>query len=206
MNTPGTLKDPFGDYLQRISRGLKHMNSEHRNDVLAEIRSHLADRAEQFRRQGSVEPEHDAILALGDAKTLAAQFSLEALEQKASRSFRPWVLLSAALRMAMIGARGLAVFLIGILGYGIAFGALIALLIKLFIPETGMWIGPHEFVLAGIPANPESARELAGPYFVYLMIALAFFFGTATTFLLRWMMRSLKLAKRVLPAPVSVSR
>jgi hypothetical protein len=206
MNTPVTFNDPFGDYLQLISHGLKHMNGEQRNDVLAEIRSHLADRTEQFRRQGSLQPEQDAILALGDAQALALQFSLEALEQKASRSFRPWVLLSAALRMAAIGARGLAMFLIGIFGYGLALGALVAPLIKLFIPQTGTWIGPHEFVLAGVPANPESARELAGPNFVYFMIVLSFLFGAATTFILRRMMRSLKLSKRVFSASVPVSR
>jgi len=206
MNTPVTFNDPLGDYLQLISRGLKHMNAEQRNDVLAEIRSHLADRTEQFRRQGSLKPEQDAVLALGDAKTLARQFSLEALEQKASRSFRPWVLLSAALRMAMIGARGLAVFLIAIFGYGLAFGALVAPLIKLFIPQTGTWIGPHEFVLAGVPEHPESARELAGPNFAYSMIVLSFLFGTATTFILRRMMRSSKLSKRVLSASIPVSR
>ena len=42
MNTP--VNDRFADYLRQISGGLKHMNAEQRNDVLAEIRSHLAER------------------------------------------------------------------------------------------------------------------------------------------------------------------
>jgi uncharacterized membrane protein len=206
MNTPVEFNDPFADYLQLISRGLKHMNEEQRNDVLAEIRSHLADRAEQFRRLGSLKAEQDAVLALGDANTIALQFSLEALGQKASHSFRPWVLLAAASRMAMLGARGLAVFLTGVFGYGLAFGALVAPLFKLFIPQTGTWIGPHEFVLAGVPGNPQAARELAGANFVYFMILLAFLSGTATTFLLRRMVRSLKLSKRVSRASLALPR
>ena len=195
MNTPGS-NDVFAEYLQEISAGLKHVNAEQRNDVLAEIRSHLAERTEQFRRDGSLKPERDAICALGDASTIAQQFSLEALEQKASRSFRPWVLLAAAYKMTLLGARGLAVFLIGVFGYGLAFGALVAPLIKLFIPQTGTWIGPHEFVLAGVPGNPQAAREVAGANFVYVMVVLAFFFGTATTFVLRRMMRTFKSSKR----------
>jgi uncharacterized membrane protein len=201
MNTP--VNDRFADYLRQISGGLKHMNAEQRNDVLAEIRSHLADRAEQFRSQGSFEAEQDAIRALGDANTIALQFSSEALEQKASRSFRPWILMAAALRMAKLGARGLAVFLIGVFGYGLAFGALVAPIIKLFIPQTGMWIGPHEFVLAGVPGDPQSARELAGANFVYLMVLVAFLSGTVTTFLLRKMIRSREHAKAIERHPVS---
>lgn len=152
MNTPVNFNDPFADYLEEISRGLKNVNAEQRKDVLAEIRSHLADRTEQFRRQGSLSAEQDAIRALGDAKTIARQFSLEALEEKAGHSFRPWVLLAAALRGVMLGARGLAIFLIAVFGYGMAFAALVAPLIKVFVPQVGTWVGPHEFVLAGIPA------------------------------------------------------
>jgi uncharacterized membrane protein len=206
MNTSVKFNDPFADYLQLISKGLKQMNVEQRNDILAEIRSHLADRAEQFRREGSLAAEQDAIRALGDPETIAAHFSLEALEQKASHSFRPWVLLAAASRMAMLGARGVAVFLIAIFGYGMAFAAIVAPLIKLFIPQMGTWIGPHEFVLAGIPGNPHAARELAGANFVYFMILFAFLSGTATTFLLRRMMRSLKLSKRARWASTPLSR
>lgn len=206
MNAPENFSDPFAGYLQLISHGLKNMSGEQRNDVLAEIRSHLADRSEQFRSQGSPNPEQEAIRALGEAKTIARQFSLEALEQRASHSFRPWVLLAAALRMAMLGVRGLAIFLVGVFGYGVAFSALIAPLVKLFLPLMGTWVGPHEFVLAGIPSDPHSARELAGANFVYFMMTLAFVSGTATTFALRRMMRSLKLSKRAIWAPVPTSR
>ncbi len=80
MSTPAkTVDDPFADYVQLISAGLKHVHAEQRNEALAEIRSHLAERAEQFRTQGSAHPEQDAIRALGDPKALALQFSSEAL-------------------------------------------------------------------------------------------------------------------------------
>jgi uncharacterized membrane protein len=205
MNTAGKF-DPFADYLQRIAHGLKHMNVEQRNDILAEIRSHLAERTEQFRQQGSLTAEQDAIRALGDAETLANHFSLEALERKASRSFRPWVLVAAAFRMAMLGARGIAVFLIAIFGYGLAFGAIVAPLVKIFVPQTGTWIGPHEFVLAGVPGDLHAAREVAGANFVYIMTAVAFVFGTATTLILRRMMRSLKSSKDMIWASAAASR
>jgi len=84
-----------------------------------------------------------------------------------------------------------------------AFGALVAPIIKLFIPQTGMWIGPHEFVLAGVPGDPQSARELAGANFVYLMVLVAFLSGTVTTFLLRKMIRSREHAKAIERHPVS---
>lgn len=197
MSTPAKIHDPFADYLQLISAGLKHIDAIERNDALAEIRSHLAERAQQFRAQGSAHPEQDAIRALGDPKILAAQFSSEALEQKARRSFSPWVLLRAAWWMAMLGARGTVVFVIGLLGYSFAVAALIAPIVKVFVPQTGVWIGPHGFVI-GVPSNPPSGHEIAGSNFAYLMVILAFVSGSAITFLLRWLMRVWKPAKPTL--------
>lgn len=202
MSTPAKFNDPFGEYLQLVSAGLKHVDTEQRNDVLAEIRSHLAERADQFRQKGSPQPEKDAIQALGDPKTLALQFSLEALEQKASRSFRPWVLLRASWRMAIVGVRGTIVFFIGLLGYTFAICTLAAPLVKLFIPQTGMWIGPHDFVIAGVPGNPAGAHEVAGANFAYIMVLLSFLSGSATTFLLRWFLRFWKPARPSLRAPL----
>ena len=203
MSTPAVFNDTFADYLQRISSGLKDMGTEQRNDVLREIRSHLTERAEQFRQQGSSQPELDAIRALGDSRTIALQFSLEALEQKANRSFRPWVLLRAAWYAAILGVRGVIAFLIGLIGYSIAVGSLIAPLIKFFIPQSGMWISPHGFLLAGVPRDPASAHELAGANYAYVMVLFAFLAGTATTFLLRRLLRSWKVPKGALGAGVA---
>ncbi len=180
------------------------MSTRTRIDGLAEIRSHLVERAQQFREQGSAQPEQEAIRALGDPKALALQFSLEALEQKARHSFQPWVLLRTAWWMAMLGMRGTVVFFIGLFGYSFAVAALIAPIMKLFLPQTGVWISPHGFLI-GASSNP-SGYEIAGSSFVYLMVVTAFLVGSATTFLLRWLMQFWKPSKPVLTTRVEAGR
>ena len=94
-------------------------------------------------------------------------------------------------------ARGTGIVFIGMFGYSLALSALVAPVVQRFIPDMGTWVGPHEFILAGVPHNTETARELAGLNFIYLMLFLAFVFGTATTIVLRKISNSSRMSERV---------
>ena len=56
-------------------------------------------------------------------------------------------------------------------------------------PEIGFWVGPHLLVWGMSPATPDR-NELAGRYFTFVSVAMAFLFASGTTLALRWLTQS----------------
>ena len=185
---PETLGDTIEAYLGRVSAGLKGISELQRQEIMAEIRSHLAERVQQFAEEGSLQPENAATAAMGDPDELARQFARTVNEQRASRSFAPWVLLRVAAGIAFTGAKGLLTFLLGLVGYGTALAFTAAAVLKVIMPsKVGFWIGPHVLVWGVAPMS--NGHELAGQYFIPVSVALAFWFASGTTLVLRWLTR-----------------
>ena len=181
--------ETIANYLNRVQSGLKRFDEATQQEILSEIKSHLDDRVEEFRKEESANPVEDAVRALGDPAALAQQFSEVSVQQKASRSFLPWVLLRAAARMAAAGARGLGAFFIGLVGYVTALAFFLAAFGKVLMPDKfGFWVGPHG-VAWGAISNTAGAHEVAGGAFIYISLVAAFVIGSATTLLLRWLVR-----------------
>jgi hypothetical protein len=187
--TPSGPGDPVSAYIRRVSTGLKGMDESQRQEILAEIRSHLEERVQQFASEGSPRPAEAAVEAMGDADNLANQFLGAVQQKRASRSFAPWVLLRAAGRVALTGIKGFLAFLVGVVGYASALGFTLAAVMKPIMPsKVGFWVGPNVFIW-GMPYPGSGAHELAGQYFIPLSVVFAFLFGSGTTLLLRWMIR-----------------
>jgi hypothetical protein len=185
---PLTTGDPISAYLSRVSAGLRGIDDSQKKEILAEIRSHLSERVQQFAAEGSARPAETALAAMGNAETLASQFMREVRQNRASRSFAPWVLLRAATRLTLTGIKGLIAFLVGVVGYGTALAFTVAAIMKPIMPSrVGFWVSPH-FLVWGMPPS-SGGHELAGQYFVPLSLIFAFLFGSGTTLLLRWLMR-----------------
>ena len=84
------------------------------------------------------------------------------------------MLLRAAARMAILGARGFIAFFAGFVGYVTAVAFFVAALGKLFMPDKfGLWVGPHG-VAWGALRNTHSEHELAGASFIYMSLIAAF--------------------------------
>jgi uncharacterized membrane protein len=191
--------DLIGNYLARVKAGLKRIDQGQQQEILAEIHSHLTDRIEQFKQQGSIRPTEDALAAMGDPDEISVQFAEEDVVRAASRSHFPWVLLRAASRLVFTGLRGALVFTAGLIGYLAGIGFTAAAVAKVIVPaRVGFWVGPQTGVIWGYPANTSGAHELAGQSFIYISIALAFLFASGTTLLLRQLLRSSSSAKRKL--------
>jgi len=198
MSAHVTSTDPISAYLNRVSAGLKGIDEPQRQEIVAEIRSHLAERVQELIAQGSPRPVEAALTAMGDADALALQFTREVRQQQSSRSFAPWVLLRAAARIALTGVNGTLVFLIGVLGYGVGLGFTVVALLKPIMPsKVGFWVGPH-IIVWGVPGSHLGAQELAGQYFIPVSLVLAFLFASVTTLVLRWLMRSTRWMRYVL--------
>ena len=139
------------NYLARVEAGLKGGDEGQRQEILAEIRSHLMDRIEELRLQGAENPTEVALAAMGDPDALSMQFIAEGVARD-SRSRFPWVLLRAAARVATTGMRGTLVLLLGVVGYAAAFALIAAAVAKVLDPAgVGFWVGPHTGVIWGYP-------------------------------------------------------
>jgi hypothetical protein len=190
--------EAIGKYLARVQGGLKQFDTATQQEILAEIQGHVAERIEELKEQGSSSPVEDALLALGDPGVLARQFSEVSVQQTASRSFLPWVLLRVAARMAIVGARGFIAFFVGFVGYVTAVAFFVAAFGKLFMPDKfGFWVGPHG-IAWGALRNTGGEHELAGASFIYLSLIAAFVTGSATTLLLRWLVRPSGFTSKIL--------
>jgi len=181
--------DAISAYLQRVQNGLKQFDAATQQEILSEMQVHIRERADEFEQRGSSAPVEDALLALGDPTVLAQQFAEVSVQQRASRSFSPWLLLRTAARMMILGARGMVAFFVGLIGYSTALAFFVGAFGKLFYPDRfGLWVGPHG-VAWGSLSNLHGERELAGGSFLYLSLILAFVAGSLTTLLLRWLVR-----------------
>jgi uncharacterized membrane protein len=184
MTTVSAEHASIQEYLRRISAGLKGIDETQKRETLAEISSHLNERAAELRAGGAPHPIEQAISGLGDPADLASAFVAVAQATRGIRSYAPWTLLRSAARVALSGTKGLLVFLMGVIGYGFALAGLVAAVLKPFIPEMGLWIGSWG-VVWGVPANAANSRELLGRHFIDVSIALSFVFASTTTLLLR---------------------
>jgi uncharacterized membrane protein len=172
------------DFLRRVANGLRALDDPEKQDILAEIGSHLCDRVEELRSQGAPHPAEQAVAGLGDPAELAAQFVASAQQRRASRSYAPWILLRAAARIALSGGKGMLVFFIAIIGYGGAVAFLLGAILKPFLPQMGLWVG-HWGMVWGLKSDAVSGHELLGQYFVPASIVLSFVFASGCTLLLQ---------------------
>lgn len=171
-------------YLGRVSAGLKNLGEQQRKEILTEIGSHLRERVEELRTEDEPHPTERAISGLGDPGRLASDFVAEARIKGGIYSYAPWTLLRRASQLARSSAKGLLIFLIGLIGYGFSIAGLIAAMMKPFIPDMGLWVGKWGFVW-GVKADGAPGHELLGHYFIEASIAVAFVFGSSTTLVLR---------------------
>jgi uncharacterized membrane protein len=172
------------DYVNRISASLKGIDESQKQEIRAEINSHLIDRCVELTAHGAGYPVAEAIAELGDPVVLAAQFMAQAQATHGIRGYAPWTLLHRAARVARSGITGFLLFLTALFGYGITLAGLVAIVLKPFIPGMGLWVGDWGFVW-GVKPDGATGRELLGPYFIPATIALSFLFGSGTTLFLR---------------------
>ena len=185
--TSQPVDEQIENYLSRLATAMAKTSAEDKEDVVREIRAHIADSVVgSSDRPAAV----DRVLGLlGTPEQLALRYRAECQLTRASRSFSPWLLLRTCWGWSKTGAKGTLAFLIALFGYAMALGLTISIFVKPFMPtRMGLWIGPQGFNV-GIPSHPEAMRELLGKYFIPVIAVAAFAFAIGTTHALRWMIR-----------------
>ncbi len=174
-------------YLASLNKELGDMPAVEREEILREIRTHILESAGPECNEAELAR---VLSSLGTPAKLAQTYRAEILIGRTSHSYFPWILLRTALEWAKAGMTGLAVFLIGLIGYGSAVALTISAILKPFMPSRiGLWSGPHTLSF-GTTSDPSTARELLGHWYSPVVALLAFGIGVATTEALRWLMRN----------------
>lgn len=181
-----TTEARITDYLARLRTSLTEMKLADREDIVEEIRVHIMERA----------AEPDANLGeilgrLGPADLLAAQYRTGMLLRDASRSNSPLVILRATMRAALTGAKGFIVFVVAVVGYGVALAFVVLAGFKpLFPAHTGLWVGRGQFNFSYLPGGPPpGVHEALGMWFIPVVLVLAFLFAIGTTKLTQLLIR-----------------
>jgi len=178
-----------GRWLDRLNWALASVPAPEREDIVEETRGHLTESI-----ASGLSP-HDALASFGAAETYARKFLDDIELSGALGSQRSGAMLSVLARRvhkSLVAAFGF--FLVVVLG-GIAFGAALTAIVKIFDPaHAGLWVGPRIFGL-GITDDPSHARELLGNWIfpvTALIVALCWILGRMV---LLWSLRTLAKAR-----------
>ena len=181
------LQTRIDTYLMKLRRSLGELPAEDVNDILREIRSHILERAEscgELTNEKLVEILRD----LGQPEQIGPLYQAEASVARARSSLSPLLILRATMRWGMNSILGFAVFVFGLLGYGLALGLIISAFLKPFDPEhVGAWVTGSGFTIGTLshPTDP----DLLGWWIIPVGLVVGAILLVATTRFLRWMLR-----------------
>jgi uncharacterized membrane protein len=184
-------------YLGRLRRAAAKFPPSEREEIVAEIQSHILERSQI---DGVVEAGRvrETLEALGTPEEIASQYVTNALLERAAGSRSPWVLFHATLHWAMLGARGFGIFMIAITGYVAAGAFFVCAILKPFFPENiGLWMLPSAgvFAMGYRGAQEPPAQDLLGHWLPPVAMVLGLLTIMGTTHLLRVLIRRTRPAK-----------
>lgn len=178
-------------YLERVRSGLKGMSASRIDDIVLELRGHIAERSE-----ASGDPSA-ALDALGDPGDLARQYRTEAVTASAECSRSPLVILHSLMLLRRWSIAGWTVLALTAFGYAWALALGAAAIEKMLSPhDVGLWSGSAggswpRLMIDG--PGPPGTRELLGWWIVPLGLAACGVLLYATRrFALWWIRRSRK--------------
>ena len=181
------LQNRIDTYLMKLRRSLGELPADDVNDILREIRSHILERAESG---GELTNEKlvRILRELGQPEEIGPLYQVEANVARARSSFSPWLILRATMRWGMNSLVGFAVFVCGLLGYGLALGLILSACLKPFDPEhVGAWLSDSGFTIGTMqhPTHP----DLLGWWIIPVGLIVGAMFLVGTTRFLRWTLR-----------------
>jgi hypothetical protein len=152
-------------YLAELRRRLAPLPETDRDEIAAELRSHVLDSAGPAPAESAVA---EALERLGPAEDLAAQYVTHHDLSGVERSRSPWAIVRGLARLAGTGIAGLSALAACLLGYALAACFAFAAVRKPTAPDrVGLWrLGPDTISLTlGFGARP-GGEELLGWWIV----------------------------------------
>lgn len=175
-------------YLMRLRRSLGELPPEEVSEILREIRSHILDRAEA---SGEMTDEklQRILKELGQPEDIGPLYQADAMVARARSSFSPALILRTTARWAMKSIAGFVTFIVGLFGYGMAAGLIVAALVKPFMPDrVGAWVSNSGFTI-GVQDHAVRSVDILGWWLIPVGVIGGALFLIGTTRFLRFMLR-----------------
>ena len=191
---PGDAHQKIEAYLGRLRQLLRGMNSEDANEIVEELRSHLAEKA-AANGQITAAGVDAALILLGAPEELATQYTTDALLARAEVSRSPLRILESLFRWASLSVAGFLVLLTSIVGYFLGGALMLCAVLKTIHPQSGgLWAFPNgadtEFSLRlGFGTPPPGGRDLLGWWIVPVGLIVGCGLVILTTRLALWCFR-----------------
>jgi hypothetical protein len=191
---PGDAQQKIEAYLGRLRQLLRGMNSEDANEIVEELRSHLAEKA-AANGQITAAGVDAALTLLGTPEELATQYTTDALLARAEVSRSPLRILESLFRWASLSVAGFLVLLTSIVGYFLGGALMLCAVLKTIHPQSGgLWAFPNgadtEFSLRlGFGTPPPGGRDLLGWWIVPVGLIVGCGLVILTTRLALWCAR-----------------
>jgi uncharacterized membrane protein len=175
-------------YFNALATQLADLPPAKRDEVIRELRAHVADRLEQI-----VVPTTDdcrtVLAAMGSPVEIARQYRLELVLNRSAWKISPWSLLRTLFRWTLTGIQGYVVFLVALIGYSVGLCLYVSALLKpLFPHNVGFFVSEHEVNLARFPVPPPGT-EMLGPYYIPFAVFVGFLCTLGTTLAIRYIVR-----------------
>ncbi|MBI3447701.1 MAG: DUF1700 domain-containing protein [Acidobacteria bacterium] len=181
-------------FLSKLRAALRGMPDAEIEDILRELRGHIAEVAEGA--GGSVE---GAIQSLGDPIDLAKTYRAHNLMAHAECSGSPLVILQGLRNATRTSAGRVAATVLYISGYSIVITLLRVTVHKLFSPSSvGAWYAPGErwpVTLVWDGAAPDGAREVLGWWLIPATLAAGWVLKYAVDRAAQWWIRRTRRSK-----------
>lgn len=174
------------DYLRRVRAGLASLPETVREDVVTELRSHIADRVEAGHEPAAV------IAALGAPEDYAARMYDAHQVTEALSTRRTGALVGALIRSTAINgfAIGAAIALFFLWSFVVSVAGVAAW--KITDPvHTGLWVSDTQFFIGKID-DPGAATDVLGVWIFPLTLGLVVGAWFLTQALALWTLRRLK--------------
>jgi len=188
MNRP-PLDTAVERYLDRVRAALRGMPAAEVDEILRELRGHVAERLETG---GDTEA---ALRTLGNPEDLARQYKTESVATRAECGGSPIVILHSLLLLRRGRFKGWAPLALAAFGYAWALALGAAAIEKILSPrDVGLWYGPGTVSLPRLTVDgpgPPGTHELLGWWLVPAgLLAGALLYFLTRNFGLWWIRRS----------------
>ena len=188
MSSPARLP-AIEQYLDRLRAGLRGLPAPEVEDILLELRGHIAERSE------SGEGLEAVLRSLGDPMELARQYRIENVTARAECTRSPIVVLHSLLLLRHASTLGWMVLALATLGYAWAIALGAAAIEKIFSPrDVGLWhrtgsLWPPILTVEG--PGPQGTHELLGWWFIpFGLVGCVVLLLVTRWFALWWIRRS----------------
>lgn len=188
-------------YLARLRKELGGLATDDIEDILRELRGHIAERASAVDSERHRAPVEQILSRLGSPQEIGSLYRADALVARARATFSPALIIRATIRWATKTVVGFLTFVAGAVGYALGASLIVCAILKPFFPaEIGLWISPHGMVLGAQMPHQAHAQELLGWWIIPYGLGVGAAFIVGTTVFLRWMLRFVPRASRRLAA------